>query len=203
MKTYCIKEGYKSRSWVAPVVNSLSDSWQDEVYRYARELCESRRFKTVLDIGCGSGEKLNRFFPDMETLGTELKEKIPRIQKMYPQKKWEESDFGKSMPHYDIVICADVIEHFLDPDELLDYIDSRLQFHACVMSTPERDAVRGVNAMGPPKNRCHAREWNQKELHDYIGFRFDIFDHFRVNSTSYDESQKCQVIVFGKMSDES
>ncbi len=66
-----------------------------------------------------------------------------------------------------MVVCADVIEHLPNPDDLLDFI-SDINFKILVISTPERDAVAGRNDFGPPENTAHYREWNAVEFKNYL-----------------------------------
>jgi SAM-dependent methyltransferase len=80
---------------------------------------------------------------------------------------------------FDLIICADVIEHLVDPDVVLRWIrlfskpTSRI-----VLSTPERDLRRGRRSLGPPENLGHVREWNSREFCAYLDSRgFDILQH--------------------------
>ena len=71
---------------------------------------------------------------------------------------------------------SDVIEHVLDPDSLLDFIEScKPKF--IVFSTPDRDLICGHDHFGPPSNACHVREWNFLEFKQYISNRFEIIEH--------------------------
>lgn len=67
------------------------------------------------------------------------------------------------------VICSDVIEHLVNPSNLLNQIHN-LMDHAefCILTTPERDLVRGESDLGPPENIHHIREWNMKELENLL-----------------------------------
>jgi 2-polyprenyl-3-methyl-5-hydroxy-6-metoxy-1,4-benzoquinol methylase len=62
---------------------------------------------------------------------------------------------------FDLIILADVIEHLVKPNKILAVI-KRFAFRdtLILVSTPERDVVRGKKDMGPPQNPLHAREWN-------------------------------------------
>lgn len=64
-----------------------------------------------------------------------------------------------------LIICSDVIEHLVHPEHLMQTLSSHLRFvPAMVLSTPERDLVRGILDTGPPANPSHVREWNRAEL---------------------------------------
>ena len=64
-----------------------------------------------------------------------------------------------------MLVCADVIEHLVDPTGLLLALRALLE-HAPValLSTPERVLVRGADDQGPPANVAHVREWALDEL---------------------------------------
>jgi hypothetical protein len=107
------------------------------------------------------------------------------------------SDFRSSLdlPFFDILICADVIEHLVDPDELLNWIQN-LNFNYLVISTPDRDKLKlyqwpaEQSQSGPPVNEGHIREWNFEEFEAYISQFFEIKKHFH-NSSEW----MAQVIV--------
>lgn len=62
-------------------------------------------------------------------------------------------------------MCSDVIEHLSDPTGLLTTLGECLKYApVAIVTTPERDLVRGMCDMGPPANPAHVREWNQVEL---------------------------------------
>ena len=74
-----------------------------------------------------------------------------------------------------VIVCADVIEHLVNPSYLLEKIRGFLQYALVVIiTTPERDLTRGKDDLGPPENQHHVREWNFDEFkkllshYDYI-----------------------------------
>ena len=187
MDRYCIKDGYKPR------LNNrffddtpLKDEWQNEVYAKARALADLHGYNSILDIGAGSGFKLLKYFPDKDTLGIDLPRTVAWLKRTYPHRKW--SDRFEPHTGYDIVICADVIEHIPDPDQVLDLIEN-CRPQLAVISTPDRSLhTRGHD--GPPGNKAHVREWAFSEFAQYISRRFRILDHFISNPT-----QSTQVII--------
>jgi hypothetical protein len=50
----------------------------------------------------------------------------------------------------DLVMAADVIEHFPDPGDLIAMIQA-IPSRYVVLSTPERDLIRGKSDFGPPE----------------------------------------------------
>lgn len=164
-----------------------------EVYLHALELMKKHKMTSVIDIGCGSAYKLLTYLGDYETIGIELPQTYDWLTEHYPDKKWLLSDFkiGSELSA-DLVICADVIEHLTDPDELVVFIDD-IHFKILVMSTPSRNLLycpwqRGF--WGPPRNPSHLREWSFNEFHKYVSTHFDVIEHTITNS-----SQATQMVV--------
>lgn len=179
MKNYFIKQDYKVRldNRFYNDIN-LKDEWQKEVYEYARRQFDIYGFKSVWDIGTGSGYKLLKNFGDVDTLGTDLPPTVEWLKKTYPNHEW--SDSFEVFPNYDMIICSDVIEHIPDPDPLLDTIEAAKP-KLIIFSTPDRSLSTREDQDGPPGNVCHVREWTLEEFGRYIDSRFDVLDHFISN----------------------
>lgn len=79
----------------------------------------------------------------------------------------------------DLVICADVIEHLIYPNELMKFIAS-ISFRILFLSTTNRDILvkLGTPPLGPPKNEHHIREWTQAEFIKYTSQLVDIIGQF-------------------------
>jgi SAM-dependent methyltransferase len=187
MDRYCIKDGYRARLKNRFFDDTpLKDEWQNEVYAKARALVDERGYTSVLDIGTGSGFKLLKYFADKDTLGIDLPRTVAWLKRTYPNRNW--SDRFEPQIGYDVVICADVIEHIPDPDQVLDLI-AQCRPQIAVISTPDRALLkRGLD--GPPGNKAHVREWAFSEFAQYIGRRFRVLEHFISNSV-----QSTQVII--------
>ena len=152
MDRYCIKDGYQARLKNRYFDDTpLKDEWQKEVYEKARAIADEHRLGRILDIGTGSGYKLLKYFGDKETLGIDLPKTVAWLKRTYPDRHW--LDKLEPQTGYDIVICADVIEHVPEPDSLLDLIEA-CQPRFSVISTPDRSLLsRGQD--GPPGNKAH------------------------------------------------
>jgi len=190
LKNYFIVDGYTHRNIEPQATDPTnkkvnSEKFQKEVYQKAREILEFNRYRSVLDIGTGSGYKLVKYFNDVDSLGCDVPHVVEWLKKTYPDQQWSD-DFSPRIG-YDLIICADVIEHIVDPDRLLDMLE-KCQPKKIVLSTPARNL--GLNMAGPPNNPHHCREWTQKEFAEYIGSRFKITEHYISN-----QKQKTQLIV--------
>jgi hypothetical protein len=72
---------------------------------------------------------------------------------------------------YDLIICADVLEHLIDPDPAIRLI--RRCAHAgtlVLLSTPDRRRRRGRGCMRSDKPE-HVREWSRDEFLRFVGTR--------------------------------
>jgi SAM-dependent methyltransferase len=178
-ENYFIHDGYEHRL-AAQYFNDTtnSDDWQDEVYRFAREIADQYELKSVLDVGCGSGFKLLKYLNDRNTIGVDVSATVERLQKRYPIRSWAVSDFSAAnTPRVDLLIASDVIEHVTNPDDLLGYI-VRVAPAYVVLSTPDRNLLRLGTHNGPPSNPAHLREWSMPELHAYVSEFLEIVEHF-------------------------
>lgn len=196
-KTYCLPEDYVSRCEYHHYDDSeCEDEWQLEVYLHALGLMKTNQFSKVADFGCGSGYKLIKYLGDYETVGYELPVNIDILQHKYPQHRWQVSNFAqKNDIDVDVLICSDVIEHLIDPDELLDYFKKQ-SFKYLVLSTPERELCYpngAVYLQGPPRNLAHQREWNFEEFNKYISEHFKVIDHRVTNLHQATQTMICQL----------
>tara|TARA_R100000808_G_C2149107_1_gene157431 strand:- start:518 stop:1138 length:621 start_codon:yes stop_codon:yes gene_type:complete len=199
-KTYCIKEGYVTRDeYIQNIQIGSGDKFQDRVYAKAREVCERNNCMTVLDIGCGSGYKLIKYFSDKIFLGLELEPNLSWLKETYPHYHFQLSDFDNPPGgRFDLVICSDVIEHLLDPDQLLEFVQ-KLNFGTFVVSTPERDNMqllqKGFTWDGPPHNQYHVREWTEDEFEQYISETFNIQEQVLTKGEEVSTVNECQIVV--------
>jgi len=199
MKDYCIYEGYTHRTeFVTCEQMSHTDQFQDEVYQAARKLCVENKYKTVLDIGCGSAFKLIKYFRDKKFVGLDLEPNLSHIKDKYPLYDFRLSDFNSPPTEsFDLIICSDVIEHLLEPDDLLAFINN-ISFKHLVLSTPERGTIQNlqksfgwqVQVNGPPHNLMHVREWSFEELREYLSHWFEIESQFMTP-----KQVECQVVI--------
>ena len=178
-QNFGLKEGYQSR--IEPIYfddTSTAEETgvvhQQSIYDLAGFLAERDGIKTIIDIGCGSGKKLCALAEKHDIIGVDFGINLKHCRSAYDFGEWIDWDLEShkvlALPpeklENALIICADVIEHLADPTGLLFNLQ-RLSNHAALilLSTPERDLVRGTHHMGPPGNRTHVREWSLNELH--------------------------------------
>jgi len=182
-KMYCIREDYIIRGKNDFLDTSgRSDEYQNDVYVYAKKITESHDVKTISDVGCGSAYKLLKYFKSFEFNGYDLEPTVTLLKERFPENDWIISDFNSTPKQSDLVICADVIEHVDDPDELIGFIMKMNPKHV-VLSTPDRDLLYyklGRSIVGPPANKHHIREWTFDEFREYIGRYFNIIDQVKI-----------------------
>lgn len=196
--TYFIKAGYQAN----PVQNTLDvsaqvDYWNDDriesasrfqydVYKDAVACLLSRTGSpALLDIGCGPPRKLADLLsgrdvrihlvdqPNTEVLARRL---LPHAHFTPVDLETIDIDLAE---RFDVVICADVIEHLLDPDPCLAFIRRHLRPGGLLfISTPERDVLRGPQCAYSP-HPMHVREWNRNEFRRFIESRgFTLLKHY-------------------------
>lgn len=180
--------------------------YQREVYRHALDLMEENGWKTVVDVGAGAGYKLVELLGHYTTYGIETEPALSTLRARYPGYTWIDggnrpdkeiigADFlpPASEGGVDLVICSDVVEHFVNPDVLLDFL-RRLPYKRLIISTPDRSVLRTMEAYGeqawtgPPVNLSHFREWTTPEFVAYLVSR-----GFEVESSHIGKDQpECQ-----------
>jgi 2-polyprenyl-3-methyl-5-hydroxy-6-metoxy-1,4-benzoquinol methylase len=194
---YFIKSSYHPRVGSGQKTNFIQQQdsvensviWQYEVYEYASRLIREYQLKSVLDIGCGCGMKLKKLiFPVCQDIvGIDEPNTIAWCKQHHDFGNWyqdnleePELDLGRT---FDLIISADAIEHLINPDQLIKMINKYASKRGfIILSTPERDSLRGKDDIGPPQNPLHVREWSYNEFHQYIQYnRFNIIKHFRVD----------------------
>jgi hypothetical protein len=119
-----------------------------------------------------------QYFADLRTVGVDVAETCARLKERWPGRSWVEG-FEAALPFQpELVIASDVIEHLVNPDELLIYI-KKLRPRYIVLSTPDRNLMRYTGAHnGPPINTAHIREWSFAEFRAYVQEFYDIDEHF-------------------------
>ena len=192
---YGIQRLYRARLDNKPHDDTrLRDQHQLEVYLHALGLMKKHGMRTVVDLGCGSAYKLMTYLSDYDTVGLELPPTVEHLRQQYPDRSWNVCDFNRPTDiDADVLICADVIEHLADPDELMRFITS-CTYRFLVISTPDRSLLyrpwqRGY--YGPPRNRAHVREWTFREFRRYLSPHVRILIHRITNLAQHTQMAIC------------
>lgn len=199
---YCIKPGYVPRSEATSLETDDSTYWTSErlrsaamfqyhVYRACRDELRKRPSARLLDLGCGPAIKTREHlypYADSVTLVDQSSLK-QQLTSLIPDATIFSADLDKPLDsllktllsrgiQFDVIICADVIEHLLHPDYCMTLIrDSLAPDGVAFISTPERDILRGTQCTSSP-HPAHVREWNSAELKQYLsGHGLKILKH--------------------------
>ena len=166
-KTFCLHTEYHSKSNIFfQDTKEKTDEYQDKVYELFRKVVNECEISNPT---------------------------ISLLRKKYPNKTWVTSNFESIPFKTDLLICADVIEHVMNPDELMSYIMKMNPEHL-VISTPDRDLLVQLiqrDNNGPPKNPYHVREWSFGEFAEYISQFFDIIEHIN-DPSEYNQYIHCK-----------
>ena len=156
----------------------LGGVWQPDVYEFADRLAQRLGCQRLIDLGCGNGQKLASFSERYETVGVDFGGNIDTAKTSFPSLNWIEHDFSNALEFSNLFeesslfICSDVVEHLLNPVQLLDQISNILSdSFGIVISTPDRDRARGPENLGPPENPAHTMEWNFEEFYSLLASR--------------------------------
>jgi hypothetical protein len=193
---YGIFPGYRARAAITHFDDTANtDEWQREVYQAAAELMARERLRSVHDVGCGSAFKLVKYLGSFETVGYDVPQTVEFLRNTYPDRKWRSAPLSsRDLPQADLVICADVIEHVLDPDELLGFLGGMAK-DWIILSTPERNFLYPPGSRyryGPPTNRTHVREWSADELWRYASQHFRVVRHEITNARQATQMLVCR-----------
>lgn len=196
-KKYCIKEGYNHKTEAPTAVaeglqywtpNRLQSSkyYQYHVYTFAKKLILAKKLTSCIDIGCGSGYKLAHIIAPVckNSVGIDQPFIVNYCKEVYPNIEWQSDDFDNPLNNkatkFDLVICADVVEHLLNPDILISYIKSLVHSNSTILiSTPERDIMHGLSNMAAT-NKEHIREWNADEFKKYLESQDLVVDEIKL-----------------------
>lgn len=157
----------------------LADSgrYQVHVYRWAADLIRRHALRSVLDVGCGVGTKLGAHIAPLvaDIHAMDQASALEHVHTRCPSAKTHLVDLELSVTRlgrtFDLILNADVVEHLVDPDPMLDLIRAHAGPRTRVLfSTPERRRLRGrdCNASNKPE---HVREWSMDEFRRFLASR--------------------------------
>ena len=191
---YCIRADYLPRESAETIELSPGEYWtadrkrlaaeyQYDVYEYVARLLGEGRDCLILDVGCGYPIKAATLLrsrcqrlvlADQPTLQETIAKDFPDLE-FIPINLANPSGLGQK---FDVIVCADVIEHLLDPDPAMSFFRHHLSPKGrLVLSTPERIISRGPDCVTSDKPE-HVREWAYDEFANYVESRgFVVREH--------------------------
>lgn len=144
--------------------------YQWHVYAWAQSLIRESGVRSVLDIGCGAAGKLAKLIaPECDdVLGIDLPSAVQVASERHPGIAFDSIDIEQPNATlgrtFDLIICADVIEHLADSRVLLRFIRTACHPKTRVLlSTPDRARLRGRSCMRSTMSG-HVREWAANEF---------------------------------------
>ena len=168
--------------------------WQPDVYRHAAAFADRLGAGSIIDIGPGSGDKLNAIAGRRHAIGLDFGANLQTCASRYPHREWRELDIDNdaALPVTvdeltgAVIVCADVIEHLVRPERLMALLaDALAHASVAVLSTPDRVRLAGPRHLGPPRNPHHVREWTRDELAAFLriaGFEHAVVRYTRENN---------------------
>ncbi len=164
------------------VVPKVSRAYHTQfLHRYRGSL----QGKTVLDVGCGSGE----FLAELQEQGAEVwgldfdKTAVAAAQKYFNLRNIftasvEEFSLRPDVPAFDIVTCFEVLQYAQDPRAFAQAL-KRIAKGTVFVSVPERERMLAVfDHWDLPPN--HLTRWNEESitrLFTSVGFRVAAIHH--------------------------
>ena len=172
---FFLPPGYVARTTPEYFVDedALGRTWQPHVYPLAAALARRAGASHVVDVACGRARKLVALQPEFLTVGLDFGANLDYCRTYYDTGTWLEVNLERpwadrvpdEVVEKSVVVCSDVIEHLVDPSELVKGLAVLGgHAHAVLLSTPERVRTWGPAHMGPPPNPAHIREWSLDEL---------------------------------------
>jgi SAM-dependent methyltransferase len=186
--------------------------WQPDVYRLATRLATQGQCPVLVDVGCGGGDKLVHAARGRKAIGLDIGSNFEESRIRWPSHEWRECDLD-GVEHLPIepgeardaiVVCADVIEHLVNPAPLVDCLVGCLEFARFVLiSTPDRELVWGRGHLGPPPNPFHVREWTSAELVSFVEERGAICGAVGLTRANDHVRSRTTILIVLAQSDDS
>ena len=177
----------QNEQYWSPANIRMSSFYQYHVYLRAKSLIIENGLQSAVDIGCGPALKLEKLIAPVcrDVVGLDHPNIIERCKQRFGFAKFIqfipydiEKDAIPLNRTFDLVICVDVIEHLINPGQLLDAIRSVSNDRTfIILFTPDRDTLRGKVCLHSP-NAAHIREWSMEEFSCYVSSRgLSILEH--------------------------
>jgi len=185
---FYIKEGYHPNTVNLTLdVSGEQTYWDDQrlktaevfqhaVYSEALRWAKAKKINRILDVGSGPPVKLEKlkyrigdevqiWLIDQPSISSFIGSRWPGYKFIPSDLEFVDINFSEK---FDLIICADVIEHLVNPLALLRFMYDTLSPNGRIfLSTPERDLLRGQECLSSP-HPMHIREWNFQELQHFL-----------------------------------
>jgi SAM-dependent methyltransferase len=129
---------------------------------------------SLLEIGCGPAIKTRELLASncSEVVLMDQPETRSLVARSFPASAFHGLDLESANleldREFDMILCADVLEHLTNPTPCLELISRHMaKSSIAVLSTPERDNLRGDACTACLKSD-HVREWNAREFRRYV-----------------------------------
>jgi SAM-dependent methyltransferase len=204
-ETFCIRAGYTLNPHPAYSDDTYVDRiYQPDVYTLALKQMQETGAATLIDVGCGQGHKLMNL--SCKVIGIDYQKNLEVCRARMPHQTWLEADLEREFPKLtpavlkdSVVVCADVIEHLVDPTVLIRALTAYSKYaRALVVSTPDREVVYGHNHSGPPYNSGHVREWTTDEFVALLSRWFTVKDVQLTNVDNVREQRETITVLLSR-----
>ncbi|MCC6551877.1 MAG: class I SAM-dependent methyltransferase [Polyangiaceae bacterium] len=140
----------------------------------------------VLEVGIGEGfisGYLSERFPEKSFTGVDTGEAdVARLRRLFPRVEAHVGsayDLGSLGARFDVVICAEVLEHLAEPDRALAEIQ-RLSPRRVILSVPHEpffmlsNLLAGKNVLRLGNDPEHVNHWNPSSFRRLVEPRFEV-----------------------------
>lgn len=136
-----LRKKYDTEYFTSPLFHIFSD-------KHKLEILESNlKGKTVLDLGCGSGEILAALPDKYDRMGVDIsKEGIALAREGHPGIDFRVMDVEKETigRRFDNIIALDVFEHLADPEKAIEKVTGMMNSQGrLIMSVPNNHRLAG------------------------------------------------------------
>ena len=170
---YCLPSGYQPRLEPRPRIGEDNlPEWLPDVHLEAASIARKLGARRIIEIGCGSAERLASLYPAFDIVGVGRRPIIEACRQRYGFGSWLELDLdcddslGLDDLGDSLILCAGLLERLVHPERLLSLLSDAFArgVSGVVLSTPDRAMSDGPDHTGPPSDTAHSREWTLSEL---------------------------------------
>jgi len=204
---YGIRDGYTPRlkpDYFQDIQTDFPKLWQPDVLPIAVHIARLNGCKTLIDIGCGRGEKLVPYANEFDIIGMDYGDNLDYCRSQHDFGRWLDVDLERDVLDIpgdvlkkSVLVCSDVVEHLVNPEKLALNLKMLL---ICapylVLSTPDRLRTYGQSQDGPPGNPHHVREWTLAELAAWLeSYGFTVEWKGWTRSNDMDQQKNTTLLV--------